>query len=261
MSQSTIVEWLNENKMRSFPLTENSPRAVTLNSTIYDLYQIIVDAMIVYSELPTSVNVTSITTTATDLVITVTDQPDFTVVDYVTAEYPQYIRNALNSLIVIDSYAAGLPSEQTATLTDVEFEPGITYEIALNTRGVSSLTIEGSNTCGTFTSGALTGDVVLTEGYQISLIPTSHKLRIEVGKNEGRVLPCDSETCVVSDCTTLVSSVDGVSPTITGNPIKLVGKNHVVIFDDLDNNRVYIGLDFTVADVPVQVLPTPVHII
>ena len=243
------IEWLNENELRAYPLTADSTRYLIKGSTSYDLYKLVLDALLVYPDNPDNavIEIYKIKTTATDLIIYLSGK-EFTVPNYLTATYPYYVRDTNYSLLVIGNYASSLPANNIFIVTGTVFEPSVVYDIP-ETLGVNQISLNGS---------PLTGDVLLQEGYQVSLIPKANNtIGIEVGRSEGDVLPCGDVKGLTSDCNSVVSSVNGMSPTKTGNPIKFIGKNHIVVLDDPDHNRIYLGFDFKLADVPAQHLTRP----
>jgi hypothetical protein len=249
---STVVEFLNENEYRGYPLLETSNRYFTIAGTEYDLFRLIVDAQIGYANISDSftANITSITTDSSNLTIHITGT-QFTVTNYLSATYPHYAYDTNYNLLVIGEYALQLPTNSNTTITNAIFEPSVIYEKSIT--GVNSVTISGH---------VLTGDITLREGYQVSLIPKKNNIDLEVGRNEGIPLPCGDFRGLTSDCDTVISSINGVTPNKTGHPISIIGKNHITVFDDPDNHRIYIGYDFKLADVPAQQLihPTPVII-
>lgn len=246
MSLSTVVDWLNENALRSYPLVEGSPRYITSGEVKVDLYALILDAVLFYSSAPDNAQITSIQTNGFNLTIHVAGQSNFVLSNYTTASYPQYIRNTEHSLLVLGD-ASAIPTNLTFTV-NATFELSTTIEVYPNTKGLSSLTIDGTT---------LTGDIPLSDGYQCSLIPNGNTLQIEVGKGEGQPLPCASVKGVTNDCASVVSAVNGVTPTATGGILKIVAGNHVKVIDDPDNNRIFIGFDFTAN----QVIPTRASLI
>jgi hypothetical protein len=251
MSNSTVVEWLNENSYRAYPLTAESTRFFNKNRTDYDLFSILLDAHLAYASWPsTEPAITKMVTGATDLTISVTGQSAFVLADFANASYPAYIRNSEYSLIVLGEPCKTLPINSTINLSAAVFEHTVSTHLPTNMLGASSLNVLGS--------GNLTGVITLTEGYQTSLTPTlPDALQIEVGRNEGVPLPCRQVYSVDDDCATIVSSINGVTANKTGGKIQFVAGRHINIFSDKINNRIYIGFDFTSEDVPEQQFTSP----
>lgn len=251
MSKSTVVEWLNENGYRAYPLTGSTLRFFVKNRKQYDLYAMIIDAQLVYTVWPASEpGITDMVSGATDITINVTGQSPFVLSNYLTASYPAYIRNSENSLIVLSEAVKEVPINTSMSLTGVFFEPCVSLHIPLSMQGVSSINI--------LDSGALTGGIALTAGYQTSLIVESgSRLRVEVGRNEGVPLPCKQIYSLADDCADVISSVNGATANKTGDSIQFVAGNHVNIYSDKINSRIYIGFDFATEDVPTQRLTSP----
>jgi hypothetical protein len=276
MSNSTVVEWLNENTLRAYPLTEDSDRYFSRSGNRYDLFAIILDTLLMYasSAIPDTIKLNSIKTELVGGVATMTIQIDgqtpFTIDHYTTvntedhnSRYPRYARNSQHSVLAVGEEAARLVCGITVAFSNAVFEPSVSVELSDVTNGVSSLNISGNT---------LTGDITLTEGYQLSLIPGTENIAVEVGRNEGKPLPCvsvgaDAGDCGCervdecydrcSDCCTVVSSINGAGPARTGNTINFLAGNHVKIYDDRDHHRIYIGLDFDTTDISKQIQINP----
>lgn len=254
MSNSTVVQWLNENTLRAYPLTADSTRYFVVGGTTYDLYQIILDAMIASSTVTDPLQIVSIVTYLDEMTITLSDSKTFQygniTLPYTACTTPVYVRNSNFDLLVLGPAIASIPENTTITFTNVSFEPCVVYEIPA-TIGVSNINIgEWSG---------LTSNVGLGEGYQTALIPGTNQIDIEVGKNYGPPLPCGNfiSTTIPFDCSSIISSVNGVTANKTGNPIFFTGINHVVVYDDPDDHRLYIGYDFQASDVSTQKMLNP----
>lgn len=239
MSESTIVEWLNENSYRSYPLLEGNPRYIASGATTIDLNLLILDAALFYTAVPNDITLNSIQTSGGNLIITVAGQSVFTITSYASASYPKYVRNNEHSLLVIGD-ASAIPNGLTFTISGAKFESSVALEIYPATRGVSSITIDSHN---------LTGSVQLVDGYQLSFKPSGHTVNLEAGRNEGNPLPCGSFKGVTNDCSLVASFINGASPNKTGGTIKFVAGKHAKIFEDPNNNRIFIGFDFVDGDI------------
>ena len=246
MSNSTGVEWLNENEYRGYPLTSDSTRYFIVNNITYDMYPMILDAMLVYPSLPNSVEILSFQSSGTDLTIAVTGTT-FVIPNYLSATYPQYIRDSNSNLLVIGSAVKTLPINTLFPISNALFEASVVYEILPTNLGLASLTI------GTFN---LTGDITLNQGYQLSLIP-GDTIDIEVGRSEGIPITCGGYLNITNDCFNIINSINGITPNKSGDAIKFVAGEHVVIIDDPDNNRIYIGYDFSPQDITDQPVMRP----
>ena len=253
-NSSTIVEWLNENENRCYPLVNNDNMLVTYARKSWYINRLIVDALLIYSSIPATVSLNSIVTSASDMQINVQGLDPFIITNYITAAYPYYARTANNSILVVGSYAKGFPTNAIIKISNITFEPSTVVELYPSNTGLSSLTIAGNTQL---------PEVVLTEGYQLSLTPSNNTLTMEVGRNEGIPLPCLSVKNLPGDCPEggdcceIVSGINGVTSTKSGGMINIVAGKHVKIFNDAANNRIYIGFDFKASDIPTQKLPAP----
>ena len=258
MSKSTVVEWLNENSFRAYPLISSSPRYFVKGIKKYDLFAAITDAQLLFSNLPEKVNLEKIVTNGTTATVYITGQPNFIINNYTTSRNVDqfiYVYNSNNSLIVLGSEFTKLLSNTTYKFTNCEFEACTLVEVSGIYSGVSSLTIQGDDT-------PITGETTFIEGYQLSLIPNGQTINLEVGRNEGIPLSCEiTAGNVPSNCSNIITSLNGAMPNKTGTPIKLVAGSHINIFEDANNHRIYIGFDFDANDIPSQTQPLPTPIV
>lgn len=242
MSLSTVVEWLNENALRAYPLISSSPRFFQCGSNVVDLYGVIVDANFVYkTQLPSNVQLTSIIIAGSNVTFTVNELPTFTI-SLSSPTFPIYARNSNNDLLVIGDQAVNLVGDATYAFNDVIFEPTIAVEIANELSGVSSLQLGDK---------AWTGVINLLEGYQVDITVVDNSLQITVGRNEGQVLPCQNffSDSLTYDCGQVISYINGASPADSGGILTLKAGDHIKIFEDKEQGRIYIGFDFNVTDI------------
>ena len=248
MGESTIIEWLDENSYRAYPLMPGGSTMVKIRGVNYDVASMIVDANLVYQSLPAHVSLLSVSTADTAITITVTGQPTFT--GSLSGDYPVYMRNSVGSLLVLGYAAKQLLGTTTAlSFTDVEFESSVAIELSNVILGVTRLVVD---------TVSLTNDVVFGDGYQLSLMANGNTIQMEAGRNEGKPLPCGNFKGTVSDCGSVTSNINGACPVNNGGPVNLLAGSHVKIFDDPTNHRIYIGLDFQAADVNDQKLLPPI---
>lgn len=254
MSFSTVVDWLDENSLRAYPLTSASSRFFTIGGVELDLYGIIVDANFVYSEHPISdiIKLVSLTWNNDSLEIIVKDLLPFSVTSVSSQVYPIYLRNANNDLLVLGE---ALTTILTATndmyqFENIEFEPCIATEIRDRLSGINILSFNNSP--------VISDTVRLVEGYQTDIQFNGQVIEIVIGRNEGIPLSCQNffQSELVYDCDTIVSFVNGASPRDSGGKISIKAGSHVKIYEDKEKRRIYIGLDFDSADVcKINTLP------
>jgi hypothetical protein len=256
MNDSTVIEWLDENGLRSYPFTEDMARYIKIGETTVDIYSIILDAALQYRVLPDVVKIEYIDTTGGNLTIKITgnEQAAHSVSGYAAipdSSFPLYVYNSSNSLLVIGIKVKDIPSNIHVTPINAIFIPSVITEIDSYASGVDSLTI-GEIECDEQTT--------IVDGYQCSVIPVNQDINLEIGRNEGLVLPCNfSVSSVQSDCADVASLINGAAPNDSGDIINFVAGNHVKIFDDPINNRIYIGYDFS--DREVLSTPSPQTVI
>jgi hypothetical protein len=242
MGLSTTVEWLNENEQRAYPLTSDSTDQILGIS----LFKCFLDANIVYTneEMPIDVYLTQIDSDGTDIEVFLSGQamPSFSIVAAAGASYPVYVRNSSGSLLVVgEEIKKFLP--YTSTLVEgTKFEPSVVSEIRGRLGGVASLGINGN---------MLSGPITFEEGVQVSVnFPDTHTWFMAVGNSEGIPLDCSDffSDELEYDCGNIVSWINGATAVENGGSLKLTAGQNVKIYEDRDNRKIYIGLDFTEGD-------------
>lgn len=252
MGQSTVVEWLNENSNRAYPLLSDTSTEVSGNGGVtINVQNIILDANIVYTEddLPDVVKLESISSNGNDLTFRISGESSevFLLENALTATYPNYIRNSQGSLLVLgeEAKACVIAANPSLELTDVIFEPSVVSECRGRLRGVTSLSFSGST---------LVGLVELVEGYQTGIeFKVGNTLYISASPSEGLPLDCRNffQNELVYDCGVAVSWVNGATAAENGGRLKLTAGRNIRIFEDKENSKIYIGLDFEPEDICV----------
>ena len=69
MTNPPVLEWLDENQFRAFPLTDYSTRYVAWEAINYDLYPLILDALLMCSTEPPQPQITQIQTNTKALTV------------------------------------------------------------------------------------------------------------------------------------------------------------------------------------------------
>src|SRR5574343_667725 len=111
MAQSSVLEWLDENRLRAFPLKPSSNFTIPgINSVTLD--KLFLDAYFVYHQTkPEKVRLTMIEVIGgIKVILYVTGQPPF-IIENVRTSYPLYVRNSIGSLLVLDSALLSLVAE------------------------------------------------------------------------------------------------------------------------------------------------------
>lgn len=286
MNDHAVLEWLNENELRSYPLQATGGRIIPGGQ---ELSRCILDASLVYQEPVSTDQVTlnsCVVTVGGDLVVKVHNLPPFTVPGYRNQQYPFYCRNfssyswhhgafgapdnyaPQSSLLVFGSATASITG--SAAFTEVFFEPCCVVDLSGPLQGVAGLRISvplpvfhaspggadadygGDAPALPPVEGAVThaGRVVWQEGYQFGLRAAGQTINMTAARNQGLSISCQNYfPHLRQDCDTIVSSINGVAPTTNPGALTIKAGPHVRVFDDPGNNRIYVGLDFAIADV------------
>ena len=256
MSDSLIIDWLNENKFRSYPMRNRGNR-VTTNGKSLDSF--ILDANLIYTDdtMPDPIKLTDMifTPSGMDHICTfrISGQTDFVISNVETATYPVYIRNSSGSLLVIDEDIKTV-GYTTESYTDVEFEPSLCYHFNTPWKGVSSLSFNGSQ--------AYQGYIIFNEGYQFLLNPDLNKNTITLGARGIYGVPIGCEEffpSVEKDCPSIISTINGVTLNNNNQQFIFTPGSNIAIFADPDNHKIYVGLNFESVDICpyIKASPTP----
>jgi len=244
MGDSLIIDWINENENRSYPL-QYIP-----NSAGSALDNVILDAAIFYDgeTIHNIVYLTEIEVSGNDRIIKITGQPNFTAASVATATYPLYIRNSKKSLLVIGSGIKDIA--ETTVYENVRFEGSVCYFFTKPWRGVSSLGFNNAT--------PLTGEIVFEEGYQFGIDVTGSVIELDANRNKGEPIGCTKFfNSIPDDCSSIISFMNGVGVVNQGDNFQLVAGPNISIFNDPENHRIYIGLNFEKDDVCETPLPRP----
>jgi len=234
MSDIRTLEWLNENSLRCYPLQEDGNKTFL---TTLSLNRCILDALLLYTEPVNrnAVKLESIVVNGQQVTIMVTGQPEFAF-NRSGCVYPVYVYNTNGSVLAVGEEFALVNAN--ASFSGIRFEPTCVIDTSGVWRGVTSL-------------AERTGVVEFKEGFQFGLAINQQTVKMTADRNAGRPISCQRffENVVADDCNEIISYVNGV--TSSDNPGKIVLKAgpHVQIFDDPENHRIYIGLDFDSLDV------------
>lgn len=249
MSDHQVLEWLNENELRSFPLQETGDKRFL--STL-SLNRCLLDALLLYTttEPVSNIELIAFAVSGNQITVTVTGQADFVIVDK-TAAYPMYIRNSEGSLLVFGQEMQSVIAN--VAFTGILFEPTCVVNLAGALRGVTGFTVGTGAT-------QYTEQLELREGLQFGLRADGQTVKLSANKNKGKPITCQNYfQTIANDCGTIISYINGVTPPVNPGIFLLKAGPHVQIFDDPDNHRIYIGLDFNADDVcqPPLLPPAP----
>jgi hypothetical protein len=240
MADSLIIDWLNENEYRAYPLSEYAIRSVGGFTLAND---VIVDARIVTTTY-SNVYLISITADASNITFSITDNTFVIPRNSIT---PFYARLENGNLLVLGPGIADIPNG-VYEFEDVKFEFSVVSCINEEFRGVTSITPVGGNT--------FDGDVEFKEGYQFELTPATQTITFGTDALYGTPIGCNIFDGAPQDCGDIVSYINGISPATANTMYFLPGAGMRVI-DDPDNHRIFIGLTFIPEDVCKTIIANP----
>lgn len=286
MKDSVVLEWLDENRRRAFPLQEN-PNGPS-SDIIVDAYML--NAIAWPSHLKKIVVVAGVS-----VKIYVTDIVGFYVNKYtfnlpLTTDYS----TAVNDVIVgvFDDMGYDVPADSpyagmckltvssainnlptgTTNYTGVNFEYDVGVSYGGNCSGVSSLSftafaedlgllngyylqLMSGDTLGLIAGSVpFVGDIAFYGRYQTKLDAKNNSLIWTVGKNHGTPLPACAPYGA-DDCGTQVSYINGISPVTNAFTFKT--GSGIKVTPDKINHTLTFALDFSTADICVAIPPTP----
>ncbi len=240
-----VLDWLDENTYRAYPLREQE--VILINDIAIE--DILLDANLVYDDvLPgEDVKLETIEVDGSDIYFFVTSQQPFFIENFAAQEYPLAVRNSAGSLLV---FGEGTKQLYSNSSPNAKFESSVILEVAGPWLGVSSMKFNGSP--------EKSGDVTWLEGFQFKITGDDQEITLGAKRNFGSPISCEVFfPSVASDCEDIISYINSVG--VNNNPDKfnfLAGSN-ISIFEDPENHRIYIGLNFTEEDVCETPLPNP----
>ena len=203
MSESSVIDWLNENSYRAYPLTGEVPIAE----------DVLLDLQLYYTELPPRVQLLSIVGTETEVTFTFTGNLSLSILKSVS--FPHYTpRTANGSFLVVGAGMADLTG--TFNFTNCYVEPELCFEFQGAWLGVTSVTAAQAYTealpLQEVPAGPLTGSIQLVEGYHVGLNIVNNLISISAGASHGKPTDCstrflDPDYC---DCAEIISYINGV---------------------------------------------------
>jgi hypothetical protein len=225
-----ILDWLNENEYRCYPLQEGTNRGLW-NTT--ELNKCLLDALFI-STTPAKLNSFIV---AGDIVSVHVSKGSIEEVFTFnkTESFPQSCRLSSGSLLVAGHGLLGATA--SVTFSDVWFDHcAITAPMPVC---VSSLNTQE-------------GETTLLGGLQTGLVynDKNNTITVKADRNVGVPIQCHNyfQTVVQADCGNIVTSLHGAAPSSNPGKIRLKTEGNIRIFEDPANFRIYIGLDFRESD-------------
>lgn len=239
-----VLDWLYENSLRAYPLKETLSR----KSGSYQLpNNVILDAQIRVDDLSSDYSITSITVAADSVTFVFSDADSITVSQGITANY--YHRTA-SKLLVFGLGLNDIPDGTYSFSNTLVFEPSVMYDFGGAWQGVKSLSFDSANPS--------TGNLNFIEGYQFDLFLSAQTIKFAVGSLYGNQIGCTSFSDYPTDCSDIISSINGVGPD-GKKELAIRAGNGFVVWDDPLNHRIYVGFAFTsTQDICGDIPPFPV---
>ena len=249
-----VLDWLNENEIRSFPLLDNSNKLFALNGSdwllpenfILDLQLTVQDSSLVdVNREPVPVMLGTIELLESgDMKVSFSAEEqitEFSISSPDTQSYPLYVRNpdgnlAVFGLGVLDFVTAA----QTATslTTNIPVEPAVCIQFTGAWLGVNSLSTSPEKVSldsllvgaarayepslpleDTPSTTAIQGDVKFLEGYNFRVAINSGLIDLEIASGRGLLMNCATSFLREEylNCADIVSYINGVPPDDAGN--------------------------------------------
>lgn len=286
-----VVDWLNENELRAYPLLEDADKSIADGIKLPDSF--LLDLQLVsYTEdfLEDPIVLKKIISHSIDEVEVVfgsdtLDLTSFHITNITSSSYPLYLRNPDGCLAVFGTGVIQLNqslSAQTTLVTDIPVEP-CTFTIFtgawLGVQKILASPEKISN--GNYTpllplqasqqQTVLTGDVVFMPGYNFRVGISNNLIDLEISEGYGLKMNCRTSFILPQylDCSELVYSINGIFPDESGsfnfNPgsnIVITPGSSVVAFNDLfsensNQHTLFVGLTFQTTDFCAPITITP----
>lgn len=287
-----VLDWLNENSLRGFPLLEDTDKRAT-NAANYIIPDSLLVDLLLVSAAPVDVTyLDQITISSTGhATVRFSTNDVFEIASVSSQTYPVYVRNPTGSLAVFGDGLKALPIPASGTTTFAllaEVEPATVVEFRAAWLGVSSIgvlpnidayasikyapVVSPLQTLSTPTP-RLSGDVQMRAGYNFRIGITDNLINLQVRAGLGLQADCTTFFVVKSllDCDQLVSYINGVPPDDSGKILLAPGANiHIIdgrsldtsVYDTIEHvpanaHTLFVGLTFLQTDVCAPVTLTP----
>lgn len=282
--ESLVVDWLNENEDRAFPLLETGNKTADTSYVLSD--NVIVDALLNFSggTITDTINLLTIVHSGGNVTFTFTGSGNvFTVADNIT-DYT-YVRNSNGSLLVVGPAVSTIPNG-THTFTGLGVEPALCIEMSGAWLGVSSIAVSPKYDTvdvdsfrpvlplsADTTTSPLVGDIIFAEGFDFGIKFSGQTIALNVGASQGIPLSCTDEfvSSEQKDCEDIISYINGIGPNSDGILTLFPGTDIDIFmlpssspfYDPYDTgvlanlHSLFVGFDFQETDLcaPVNIYP------
>jgi hypothetical protein len=256
-----ILEWLNENETRAYPLLDEQNNKTYLvseapwkfpDNLILDLQLIVKDFSLYENNQHNVVYLKNITLDEEGVIFTFggnspgQEITSFTI-DAIEGNFPVYLRNQDGSLIVLGEglldFIAACKGEYASVDVNIPVEPGTCVEYREDWEGVTGIITSPEKKSNLENSelpvlplepietvSKLTGDIAFLEGYNFNVAIRNSLIDLIVGTGYGLTMDCSTHFILPEflDCANIVSYVNGISPDEDGNVRILEGTNVLI---------------------------------
>lgn len=250
-----VLDWLNENENRSYPLLDDSNnRSFKLFNEVYWTMpdDFILDAQLIYLRDKLSYpvilkKISASSSTGLDIIFgtQVNTIASFNIPAGLlsSAEFPMYIRKSLGSLAVfgkgIVEFFNLCGNNEVEVYPNIPVEPAVCFELNEPWLGVNSLQtlpekLSNVNSVTAFRPlldvsfpTTLTGDVKFLEGYHFNVVIRGGLIDLAVGRDYGLPIDCSTSFLLEKylDCSSIISYINGIPPATDGNFTIVAGSN------------------------------------
>jgi hypothetical protein len=258
-----VLDWLNENELRAFPLLDSSSKVVTVEGAswsipdnfILDLQLVITSSALVDQNnqaVPVVLSKLAKTQTANvkvSFALGSQEITEFTLSEPATQNYPVYVRNSDGNLIVFGPGALdflALTSQPIELATSIPVEPSTCTQFNGAWLGVSSFRTSPEKVSldsllggpyrvyepslpleNVSTPSILQGDVNFLEGYNCRVKINNSRIDLEIGSSYGLRMNCTTSFIAEEylDCDDIVSFINGIPPDSSGSFRLTAGSN------------------------------------
>lgn len=249
-----VLDWLYENELRAYPLSESGIKTST-NGLYTVANDVILDAQFVlYNDENNFRKIERIVNSNdTEVLFHIRFNNNslhiVTIPKSISSHY--YYRNNNGFLMVFGLGINNIPIGNFF-FDSVFFEPSVVFTYRNDWKGVTSLKFKEDG-------DELTGELTFLEGYQFDILPTTDtNFRLSVGNLYGTPIGCETFSDYPDDCSDIISSINGIGPD-GKNELHIKAGDGIVVWDDPENHRIYVGFSFTSEnDICKDIPPFPI---
>jgi stringent starvation protein B len=237
-----VIEWLNENELRAYPLIEGERSEMVPENFLLDLILLVNQNI---ADLA-SVRLLNIATEISGISVQFSGEGNTFFVPK-NQVYPVYVRNQNGSLAVFGEGVEQFINNSTTSVVEcnIPVEPSTIFKFDLAWLGVSKITtyknyqsIENSYTpltpleLSAIGDYSLTGDVEFYPGYNYKIDFNDGKINMAAGFKLGMAMDCTTHfiSPELKDCDKIISYINGIPPDTSG-AFRFTSGENIYMFD------------------------------